>query len=82
MVSKQTVLTFDEALEKVLGCTESKEADIVIVPPEQGDTYATDLEEDNEDICHQSGSLPNDVAGTWRVHKRDDGVNNNQKNCV
>ena len=36
----------------------------------------TDLEEDNEDICHQGDSLPNDVAETLEVHKRDDGANN------
>ena len=55
---------------------ESKEADIVILPPEQGDTYATDLEEDDEDICHRGDSIPNDVARTLEVHKRHDGADN------
>ena len=64
MASKQTILTLEEAVEKVLECAESEEADLVILPPEQGDTYATDLEEDDEDICHRGDSLPNDVAGT------------------
>ena len=76
MASKQTILTPEEAVEKVLECVESEEADIVILPPEQRDTYATDLEEDDEDIFHQGDSLPNDVAGTLEVHKRDDGADN------
>ena len=46
MASKQTILTLEEAVEKVLECAESEEADIVILHSEQGDTYATDLEED------------------------------------
>ena len=58
-----------------------KQTYVVILPPEQGDTYATDLEEDNEDICHRGDSLPNDVAGTLELHKRDDGADN-EKNCV
>ena len=48
IASKQTILTLEEAVKKVLGCAESEEADIVILPPEQGDTYATDFEEDDE----------------------------------
>ena len=81
MASKQTILTLEEAVEKVLQCAESEEADIVILPPEPGDTYATDLEEDDEDICHRGDSLPNNVAGTLEVDKRDDGADN-EKNCV
>ena len=61
---------------KKFECAESEEADIVILPPEQRDTYATDLEEDDEDIFHRGDSLPNDVAGTLEVYKRDDGANN------
>ena len=76
MASKQTILTLEEAVEKVLQCAESEETDIVILPPEQGDTYATDLEEDDEDICHRGDSLPNDVAGTLEVHKKDEGAEN------
>ena len=48
-----------EAVEKLLECAEREEADVVILPPEQGDTYATDLKEDDEDICHRGNSLPN-----------------------
>ena len=60
MASKQTILTLEEAVEKVLECAESQETDIVILPPEKGDTYATDLEEDDEDICHRGDFLPNE----------------------
>ena len=75
MTSKQTILTLEEAVEKVLDSAESEEADIVILPPEQGNTYVTDLEEDNEDIYHRGDSLSN-VAGTLEVHKRDEGTDN------
>ena len=74
MASKQTILTLEEAVEKVSECAETEEADIL--PPEQGDTYETDLEEGDEDICHLGDSHPNDVAGTLEVHKRDDGADN------
>ena len=76
MASKQTILTLEEAVEKVLECAESEETDIVIPPPGQGDSYATNLKESDEDICHQGDSLPNDVAGTLEVHKRNDRANN------
>ena len=36
-------LTMQEAVEDVLGSTGSEEKDIVILPPEQVDTYATDV---------------------------------------
>ena len=62
----------EEAVEKVLECAESDEADIVILTLEQRDRYATDLEEDDEEICHRGDSLPNDVARILEVHKRDD----------
>ena len=81
MASKQTILTLEEAVEKVLKCAKSEEADIVILPPEQGDTSATDRGEDDEDIFHRGDSLPNDVARTLKVHKRDDGADN-EKNCI
>ena len=38
-------LTLQEALDDILGLTGSKEKDIVIFPPAQGDAYATDVEE-------------------------------------
>ena len=48
----------------MLGSTGSEEKDIVILPPEQDNTYATDVEEDDVDECHKNHLLPNDVAGT------------------
>ena len=76
MASKQTILTLEEAVEKVLVYAESEEADTAILPPEKGDTYATDIIEGDEDICYRGNSLPNDVAETLEVHKRDDGNDN------
>ena len=38
------------------------------MPPPQGDAYATDVEEDDVDECHKNDLLPNDVAGTLKVH--------------
>ena len=74
-------MTLEEAVEKVSECAEIKEADIVILPPEQGTTYATDLEEDNKDICHRGDSFHNDVAETLEVHKEDDETKS-EKTCV
>ena len=34
------------------------------------------LKRTDEDICHRGDSLPNDVAETLEVHKRDDGDDN------
>ena len=65
-------LTLQEAVEDVLGSTGSKEKDIVILPPSQGDAYATDVEEDDVDECHKNDLLPNDVAGTLEVHNNDE----------
>ena len=42
------------------------------MPPAQGDTYATDVEEDDVDECHKNNFLPNDVAGTLEVHNNDE----------
>ena len=39
-----------------------------------GDSYATDVEEDDVDECHRNDLLPNDVARTLEVDKH----NNNQ----
>ena len=42
------------------------------MPPAQGDTYATDVEEDDVDECHKNDLLPNDVAETLEVHYNDE----------
>ena len=65
-------LTLQEAVDDVLGSTGSKEKDIVILPPEQDDTYATDVEEDDIDDCYKNDLLPNDVVGTLEVHNNDE----------
>ena len=46
MISNQLhrrYLTLQKAVEDVLGSTGSKEKDIVILPPAQGDSYAIDV---------------------------------------
>ena len=57
-------LTLQEPVDDVLGSTGSEEKNVVILPPAQGDAYATDVEEDDVDECHKNDLLPNDVAGT------------------
>ena len=42
------------------------------MPPAQGDGYATGVEEDDVDECHKNDLLPNDVAGTLKVHNNDE----------
>ena len=61
-----------KAVDDVLGSTESEEKDIAILPPVQGDAYATDIEEDDVDECHKNDLLPNDIAGTLEVHNNDE----------
>ena len=56
----------------MLGSTVSEEKDIVVLPPEQDDTYATDVEEDDVDECHKNDLLPNNVARTLEVHSNDE----------
>ena len=51
-------LTLQEAVDDVLGSTGSDEKDIVILPPAQGDSYASDVEEDDVDECHKNDFLP------------------------
>ena len=60
-------LTLQKAVDDVLGSTGSEEKDIAILPPAQGDAYATDVDE-----CHKNDLLPNDVAGTLEVHNNDE----------
>ena len=55
MASKQTILTLEEAVQKMLECAESEEIDIVILPSEQRDTYAILPSEQN--ICHRGNSF-------------------------
>ena len=65
-------LTLQEALDDVLGSTGSEEEGIVILPPAQGDAYASDVEEDDVVECHKNDLLPNNVAGTLEVHNNDE----------
>ena len=61
-------LTLQQAVEEVAYSPESDEEDIVILPPEQGDSYATDVEKKDEDVSHKNDLLPNDVAGKLEMH--------------
>ena len=65
-------LTLQKALDDVLGSTGREEKDIVILTPVQGDAYDTDVEEDDADECHKNNLLPNEVAGTLKVHNNDE----------
>ena len=42
---RRRYLTLQEAVDDVFGSTGSEEIDTVILPPAQGDAYATDVEE-------------------------------------
>ena len=70
-------LTLQHAVEEVANSPESDEEDILILPPEEGDSYATDVEED-EDVSHKNDLLSNDVAETLEIHNE----NNNKENEV
>ena len=43
-------LTLLQAVAEVPNSPESDEEDIVILPPEQGNSYASDVEEEDEDL--------------------------------
>ena len=43
-------LTLLQAVEEVANSPESDEEDIVILPPEQGNSYASGVEEKDEDL--------------------------------
>ena len=58
-----------EAVDNILESTGSEEKNIVILPPVHGDSYVTDVEEEDADECHRNDLLPNDVAGMLEVHK-------------
>ena len=66
-------VTLEQAVDEVVNSTGSDEDDIIILPPEQGDSYATDIEE--EDICHKNDKLPNDIVGFLEVHKKNSDEN-------
>ena len=71
-------LTLQQAVEEVANSTEGDEEDIVIFPPKQGDFYATDVEDEDEDVSHKNDLLPNNVAGTLEIHNE----HNDKKNEV
>ena len=71
-------LTLQQAVEEVANSPESDEEDIVILPPEQGDFYGTDVKEEEEDASQKNDLLPNNVAGTLEIHI----VHNDEENEV
>ena len=64
-------LTLHGAIDDVLGSTGTEEKDIVILPPAQGDAYATDVKEDDVAECHKNDLLLNNIAGTLEVRNND-----------
>ena len=75
MISNQLhrrYLTLQEAVDDVLGSTGSEEKLVVILPPAQGDAYASNAKEDDVDECLKNDLLPNDIAGTLDVHNNDE----------
>ena len=67
-------ITLEQAVDEVVNSTGSDEDDIIILPPKQGDSYATDIKEE-EDICHKNDKLPNDVVGFLEVHEKNSDEN-------
>ena len=70
--SHKRYLTAQKAVDDILGSTGREEKDIAILPPAQGDAYATYVEEDDVDECHKNDLLPNDVAGILEIHNNDE----------
>ena len=70
--SHRRYLTVQKGVDDVSGSIGSEEKDIFILPPAQGDAYATYVEEDDVDECHKNDFLPNDVAGTLEMHNNDE----------
>ena len=62
-------LTFQEAVVVVLQSTESDKGDIVILPPGQDSSYATNVEDNDKNVRHKNNLLPNNVAAILEVHK-------------
>ena len=58
-----------EVIGSVLESRRSVEEDIVILPTVKGDSCATDVEENDEDVCHKNELLPGAVAEAIQVHK-------------
>ena len=48
-------VTLEQAIDEVVNSIGSDEDDIIILLPEQGDSYAANIE---EDICHKNDKLP------------------------
>ena len=69
-------LTLQQAVEEVANSSKSDEEHIVILPTEQSDSYATDVED--EDVSYKNHLLPNDVARTLKIHNE----HNDKKNEV
>ena len=65
---RRRYLTLQQAVEEVANSPEIDEEDIVIFPPGQDNSYATDVEEKDKDVSHENDLLPNDVAGTLEIH--------------
>ena len=65
-------LNLQKAVDDVLQSTGSEKTDIVILPPAQGDVYASDVEEDDVVECHKNHLLPNDISGTLEVPSNDE----------
>ena len=63
--------TREQAVDEGVSST-SRDEDDIVLPPERGDSYATDIE---EDICHKNDKLPNDVVGFLEVHKKNSDEN-------
>ena len=59
---RRQYLTLQEAIDDLLGSAESVEQDIVILPPDQGDSHTTDVEKNDEDVLNKNDLLPNNVA--------------------
>ena len=69
-------------LNAILESDYEDETDIVILPPDGGDGNVTDIEEDDENVNQQLASLPNDVAGSLEMHRKDNMDTENDIPCA
>ena len=46
--------TLQQTVEEVANSPKSDEEDIVILPPEQDDSYAADVKKEDEDVSHKN----------------------------
>ena len=60
--------TLQQAVEEVANSPKSDKEDIAILQPEQGNSYATDVEDQDKYVSHKKDLLPNDVAETLEIH--------------